>query len=473
MSTQVSIVNRNPTFSPYAVDSPPDSVSTAYSRGHDNRAYENSFPEHKTDPSSHTYAELPGLQNGNSRRRVANPIYDSADPYTGHSTKYQEEPVQPYKESKLGCVLLFVILLISIAALVLVVMIILGKLGPACSCENTGSPSTSKLQETQSNVNLDKITEALNSLKKNLSEVETKLNKKIADLQNELNDAKNQIQTLQRDNNAELWRQSNETRDKLNVHEKTHDTKYEQMTKTINDTVDKCRDTCSNRNLTQRLQSLENEQQNDVNRLQKNINDSNNKCMTVNNTLTVKINEVSKMEGPMGPRGYNGSQGIQGPKGDKGDTGATGAAGLNGTKGDKGDTGVKGDKGDKGDTGAKGDKGDKGDTGGTGAVGPQGPSGAGNLTQCVVRFAQSDGTAIGDVKQVTEVIEETGKKILHYSCSSNNADIVQRDYRFHDNKNKYSCWCLGQGTYSYARSPPSKPTKMYCYITYTECPLIS
>lgn len=134
MSSQVSVVNRNPTFSPYAVDDPPDSVTSAFSRGLDNRAYEN-FPEHKTD-LSHTYAELPALQNGNSRRRAANPIYDTADPYT--STKYQEEPVQPYKESKLGCVLLFVILLISIAALVLVVMIILGKLGPACSCDNTG-----------------------------------------------------------------------------------------------------------------------------------------------------------------------------------------------------------------------------------------------------------------------------------------------------------------------------------------------
>ncbi|XP_020898231.1 collectin-12 [Exaiptasia diaphana] len=242
------------------------------------------------------------------------------------------------------------------------------------------------------------------------------------------------------------------------------------MTKTINDTVDKCRDTCSNRNLTQRLQSLENEQQNDVNRLQKNINDSNNKCMTVNNTLTIKINEVSKMEGPMGPRGYNGSQGIQGPKGDKGDTGAKG------DKGDKGDTGGKGDtgnKGDKGDTGDKGDKGDKGATGATGAVGPQGPSGAGNLTQCVVKFDQSDGTAIGDKKQDIEVIEETGKKILHYSCSSNNADIVQRGHRFHDHKNKYSCLCLGKGSYTYPSSTPSKPDKMYCYITYTECPLIS
>ncbi|KXJ05300.1 Collagen alpha-1(VII) chain, partial [Exaiptasia diaphana] len=244
------------------------------------------------------------------------------------------------------------------------------------------SPSSSKLQETQSNVNLDKITEALNSLKKNLSEVETKLNKKISDLQNELNNAKNQIQTLQRDNdNAALWRQSNETRDKLNVHEKTHDTKYEQ-----------------------------------------------------------------------------GDTGAKGDKGDKGDTGG------------KGDTG---NKGDKGDTGDKGDKGDKGATGATGAVGPQGPSGAGNLTQCVVKFDQSDGTAIGDKKQDIEVIEETGKKILHYSCSSNNADIVQRGHRFHDHKNKYSCLCLGKGSYTYPSSTPSKPDKMYCYITYTECPLIS
>ncbi|KXJ24873.1 hypothetical protein AC249_AIPGENE6817 [Exaiptasia diaphana] len=75
------------------------------------------------------------------------------------------------------------------------------------------------------------------------------------------------------------------------------------------------------------------------------------------------------MEGPMGPRGYNGSQGIQGEKGDKGDAGA---------------------------------------------VGQQGPSGAGNLTQCVVKFDQSNGANVGNsANQVIEVTAETGKEPTH------------------------------------------------------------
>ncbi|KXJ05629.1 hypothetical protein AC249_AIPGENE26482, partial [Exaiptasia diaphana] len=84
-------------------------------------------------------------------------------------------------------------------------------------------------------------------------------------------------------------------------------------------------------------------------RLQININNTIDKCMNVNITLTEKIDTVSKMQGP---RGFNGSQGV---------------------------------KGDKGDTGA------------------------GNLTQCVVKILKSNGTApLGNnASESVSVIEET------------------------------------------------------------------
>ncbi|KXJ24842.1 hypothetical protein AC249_AIPGENE6761 [Exaiptasia diaphana] len=49
------------------------------------------------------------------------------------------------RESKLGLVLLFAILLISIAAFVLAV-VILAKLGSACSCDNTVQATVRKLK---------------------------------------------------------------------------------------------------------------------------------------------------------------------------------------------------------------------------------------------------------------------------------------------------------------------------------------
>ncbi|KXJ24773.1 Collagen alpha-1(VI) chain [Exaiptasia diaphana] len=95
-------------------------------------------------------------------------------------------------------------------------------------------------------------------------------------------------------------------------------------------------------------------------KLQKSINNTIDKCMNVNTTLIVKVDAVSKMEGPIGPRGYNGSQGIQGIKGD---TGAKGETGPPGVPGAKGETGAAGAQGVKGDTGAKGETGPKGQKG--------------------------------------------------------------------------------------------------------------
>ncbi|KAK3717921.1 hypothetical protein QZH41_008320, partial [Actinostola sp. cb2023] len=177
-----------------------------------------------------------------------------------------------------------------------------------------------------------------------------------------------------------------------------------------NDTIDKCN--AGDASLTTRIQTQETKENNDVTTLQKAINDTIDKCTNVNNTLTAKIDAVSKMQGPIGLRGYNGSQGTQGP---------------------------------------------------------QGPSGAGNLTQCVVTIKPSANAALGaSSTAVVQVLELAGKKILHSSCSSNIADTVEHQERLVGGKKEYSCFCSGQGNYA-----TFSGSSMICYITYTECPLIS
>jgi len=123
---QVSV--RNPTFSPYAVDDAPEPPAP-YKKGIENPAYEN-YP----DPTRHYESPSELAANSVGSRQKASPIYESTDQFT----KDANEQIEPYKESKLGFILLFIILLISLVALILVVLIILGKLGPACSCANEG-----------------------------------------------------------------------------------------------------------------------------------------------------------------------------------------------------------------------------------------------------------------------------------------------------------------------------------------------
>ncbi|PFX12536.1 Scavenger receptor class A member 5 [Stylophora pistillata] len=87
-----------------------------------------------------------------------------------------------------------------------------------------------------------------------------------------------------------------------------------------------------------------------------------------NSTLTARIENVSKLQGPIGPRGFNGSQGP---------IGLAGPRGFNGTQGPQGMIGPQGFNGSQG------------------APGPQGPKGTGNFSLC--EHKTKDSTATQDV----------------------------------------------------------------------------
>jgi len=172
----------------------------------------------------------------------------------------------------------------------------------------------------------------------------------------------------------------------------------------------------------------------------------------INRTLCIKVDNVTKLQGPIGPiglPGFNGSQGAIGP---------AGPPGLNGTQGPQG---IMGPQGFNGSQGAQG------------PAGPQGSQGAGNLSQCVHKTDSKTGsqdkiTSNNRAGPVEVILEEpSGKRIVGATCST---DFAQQ-YLLTTATNPanghlfYYCKCYGQYD-SVARS-------VECTIHYWECPLKS
>jgi len=99
---------------------------------------------------SNDYDEIPlELQvnaNGNRKRKKDCPIYGLSPYHITEDVSNQEKPYKQSKELKIGFVhALFIILLIALAtltSLILNVLIILGIIGPTCSCDNQGAVNT-------------------------------------------------------------------------------------------------------------------------------------------------------------------------------------------------------------------------------------------------------------------------------------------------------------------------------------------
>ncbi|CAH3178769.1 unnamed protein product, partial [Porites lobata] len=84
--------------------------------------------------------------------------------------------------------------------------------------------------------------------------------------------------------------------------------------------------------------------------------------LEINSTLFLKVENVSKLPGPVGPPGVNGSQGPIGPAGPQGINGSQGAIGPQGFNGSQG------------------------------PIGPQGPQGAGDFSLCEYMTTSSTGS---------------------------------------------------------------------------------
>ena len=108
-----------------------------------NAGYER-FPE-TTNAGHHTYEDAAELaekvKNHQGKRSKRNMLYEPAGPPVpaarpplGKKVELEEEAAYIVKDSWLSRLVLFLILVISAVALLLVIMIILGKLGPRCPC---------------------------------------------------------------------------------------------------------------------------------------------------------------------------------------------------------------------------------------------------------------------------------------------------------------------------------------------------
>jgi len=166
----------------------------------------------------------------------------------------------------------------------------------------------------------------------------------------------------------------------------------------------------------------------------------------INSTLLLKVENVSKLQGPIGPPGFNGSQGLIGPMGSQG---------FNGSQGPQGDIGSRGFNGSQGPQGP---------------TGPQGPQGAGDFSTCEYMETSDTGsqnpvpsnTHAASVRVTLQ--EPNDKRIVGVSCSTNFAQmyllsslVSPGGVRF------YYCDCKGH--YGSGSAPVT------CFMSYWQCPL--
>ncbi|CAH3185293.1 unnamed protein product, partial [Porites lobata] len=155
----------------------------------------------------------------------------------------------------------------------------------------------------------------------------------------------------------------------------------------------------------------------------------------INSTLFLKIENVSKLPGPVGPPGVNGPAG---PQGFNGSQGAIGPQGFNGSQG---------------------------------PIGPQGPQGAGDFSLCEYVSTSSTGsqnpvTSINPATSIQVTLgEPNDKRIVAVSCSTDRAQMYLLSSQINpsDGQRFYFCDCFGHfdgGSQS-----------VTCFMNYWLCPL--
>lgn len=134
----------------------------------------------------------------------------------------------------------------------------------------------------------------------------------------------------------------------------------------------------------------------------------------MNLTITEKVNNVSKMAGPIGPRGFNGSRGAPGS---------------------------------------------------AGSAGPPGPKGSGDFSTCQYKTSTIEETP-GSKAVSTSVDEPNGKRIIGAACSANYGAENNLFSTVINNVRRYVCDCR-------RTDPVDSPhgEKNTCFLHYWECPL--
>ncbi|CAH3166407.1 unnamed protein product, partial [Porites evermanni] len=163
--------------------------------------------------------------------------------------------------------------------------------------------------------------------------------------------------------------------------------------------------------------------------------------LEINSTLLLKVENVSKLPGPVGPPGVNGSQGPIGPAGPQGFNGSQGAIGPQGFNGSQG------------------------------PIGPQGPQGAGDFSLCEYMSTSSKGsqdtvTSINPASSIQVSLgEPNDKRIVGVSCSTDRAQmyLLSSEVNQSNGQRFYRCDCSGHfGAGSQT---------VTCFMNYWLCPL--
>ncbi|XP_073249659.1 uncharacterized protein [Porites lutea] len=161
----------------------------------------------------------------------------------------------------------------------------------------------------------------------------------------------------------------------------------------------------------------------------------------INSTLFLKVENVSKLPGPVGPPGVNGSLGPIGPAGPQGFNGSQGAIGPQGFNGSQG------------------------------PIGPQGPQGAGDFSLCEYMSTSSKGsqnpvTSINPAASIQVTLgEPNDKRIVGVSCSTDRAQmyLLSSEIEPSNDQRFYRCDCFGHFD--------AGSQSVTCFMNYWLCPL--
>ena len=134
--------SQNRAYTPYAVDSFGDGSRnelTTFKGSYQNPAYENSEIAHQYEDPSHLAEKV---LSSTGARRKRNELYEPTEVNKpDEQENYSDADI--VGESWLSRLILFLILVVSLASLLLVILIILGKIGPSCSCSEGGEQGKS------------------------------------------------------------------------------------------------------------------------------------------------------------------------------------------------------------------------------------------------------------------------------------------------------------------------------------------
>ncbi|XP_027041458.1 collectin-12-like [Pocillopora damicornis] len=153
----------------------------------------------------------------------------------------------------------------------------------------------------------------------------------------------------------------------------------------------------------------------------------------INATLSLKVENVSKLQGPVGPAGPQGFNGTQGPQG------VIGPQGSNESQGSPGSDGLQG------------------------AAGPSGPPGAGDFSQC--EFMTSTDTGSQTAFQGNTLPAATKVILTEPTVNLAQLYILEAEIVPSTNNQVYHCECYGnQGSVGTIKS-------IQCFMHYWLCPL--